>query len=169
MTDTIVEPTVEVPEDFDIDIHRHPDRHPDGGIYRRYAAGIRSILDRADLAVGWTLERVQNHRYADVDLEVRFVAGDLVASDTCNPLDRRCATVRGTVAWHVTGGGNLTEQPLYVDEAATIRVLSRSGEGETTFQVRPAELAQIKGRVRDVILRDHLLDTSHELGRWRWA
>ncbi len=159
-----VEPVVEVPTDFDINIYLHPN----GGVYRRYAAGVRSILDRANLVVSWTVERVQARHYPDEDLEVRFEAGDLVQDDGHdNAIEQRLATVVGVVAWHRTGGDNLTDRPLYTEDAATIRVISRTAEAETTFRVRPAEMARIKERIRDVIFRDHLLAVTREGNAWR--
>jgi len=153
---------VTVPESFDLRI----DLHPDGGIYRRYAAGIASLLDRADLAVRWDVCRVQARHYQDEDLEVRFEAGDL-GIEPCSAIDRRRATIRGVVAWHRTGGNNLTDHPLYVKEYATILVLSRSGRGETAFLVRSTELARIKERIRDVIFRDHIMQLSLDANSWR--
>lgn len=158
-----------VPDDFDIRI----DTHTDGGIFRRYAAGIASILDRAELRLEWEICRVQNRNYPDQDLEVYFEAGDFQPGPLAGHPEwnhnLRYARVNGRVAWHMTGGGNLTDQPLYISESATITVLSRSGSGEaTTFAIRPSELTRIKIRVRDVILRDHLVGATREINAWRW-
>jgi len=109
------------------------------GLNRRYAAGVRSLLDRARLQSEVSSVMLHDvcsgdrYYYGDIDVFIQVVGGDPYPTEVVS----RAAAFALEVVLHITVGGNVEPAKF---SRGQIMVFSRNDPGEATlFELRANE------------------------------
>jgi len=156
---------VRVPQDLDLSEAE--------GIFRRYSAGVRSLLERSAEKLHISVEPEQSgvimaeRPFKDFDMTVVFFLGDDLTREYS---DRRPVRAVFDLSYHISNSGTPTRGGKISPRVNGGRIWVKSLQSDeiTEFELRPQEVALLQERVEFIIFTHAMALTMGAVGEKTW-